>query len=46
MLRRDDPIPAPWTKQGKIRMAQLGLELIVSGMKIIKMYGKNKLVKI
>ncbi|VVC41491.1 Zinc finger, PHD-type,Zinc finger, RING-type,Zinc finger, FYVE/PHD-type,Ubiquitin-related [Cinara cedri] len=28
VLRRDDPIPAPWTKQGKIRMAQLGLELI------------------
>lgn len=30
LLRRDDPAPAPWTVEGKERMAQLGLELIVS----------------
>lgn len=30
VLRRDDPIPAPWTAQGKKRIAQLGLQLIVS----------------
>lgn len=30
VLRRDDPVPAPWTKEGKARMAELGLELIVS----------------
>jgi E3 ubiquitin-protein ligase UHRF1 len=30
VLRRDDPIPAPWTAQGKKRMTQLGLKIIVS----------------
>jgi len=29
VLRRDDPTPAPWTAQGKKRIAQLGLKLIV-----------------
>ncbi|XP_001945737.1 E3 ubiquitin-protein ligase UHRF1 isoform X1 [Acyrthosiphon pisum] len=28
VLRRDDPTPAPWTAQGKKRIAQLGLKLI------------------
>ncbi|XP_025424158.1 E3 ubiquitin-protein ligase UHRF1-like isoform X2 [Sipha flava] len=28
VLRRDDPIPAPWTAQGKKRMTQLGLKII------------------
>ncbi|XP_011503304.1 PREDICTED: E3 ubiquitin-protein ligase UHRF1-like [Ceratosolen solmsi marchali] len=28
LLRRDDPISAPWTKLGKIRIAQFGLEMI------------------
>ncbi|XP_001602205.2 E3 ubiquitin-protein ligase UHRF1 [Nasonia vitripennis] len=28
LLRRDDPTPAPWTKAGKARIAQLGLEMI------------------
>lgn len=27
-LKRDDPTPAPWTKEGKERIAALGLELI------------------
>ncbi|KAI9769077.1 MAG: hypothetical protein M1840_004428 [Geoglossum simile] len=27
-FRRDDPIPAPWTKQGKIRIKELGLEMV------------------
>ncbi|KAI9781758.1 MAG: hypothetical protein M1839_005751 [Geoglossum umbratile] len=27
-FRRDDPTPAPWTKQGKIRIQELGLEMI------------------
>ena len=27
-LRRDDPSPAPWTKEGEDRVAALGLELI------------------
>ena len=27
-FRRDDPIPAPWTKQGKARIKELGLEMI------------------
>jgi len=30
VLRRDDPIPAPWTPAGKKRMAELGLKIIVS----------------
>lgn len=30
VLRRDDPTPAPWTALGKKRIAQLGLEIIVS----------------
>ncbi|XP_026824930.1 E3 ubiquitin-protein ligase UHRF1 isoform X2 [Ooceraea biroi] len=28
LLRRDDPSPAPWSKQGKARIASLGLKLI------------------
>ncbi|CAI6375138.1 unnamed protein product [Macrosiphum euphorbiae] len=28
VLKRDDPIPAPWTAKGKKRIAQLGLEMI------------------
>lgn len=28
LLRRDDPVPAPWTKQGKARIKALGLKLI------------------
>ncbi|KAK9503887.1 hypothetical protein O3M35_010353 [Rhynocoris fuscipes] len=28
LLRRDDPSPAPWTEEGKIRIASLGLEMI------------------
>lgn len=28
-LRRDDPIPAPWTDAGKRRIASLGLEMQV-----------------
>ncbi|KAH0545211.1 hypothetical protein FGG08_000665 [Glutinoglossum americanum] len=27
-LRRDDPIPAPWTKKGEARIKELGLEMI------------------
>ncbi|ROT78793.1 putative E3 ubiquitin-protein ligase UHRF1-like isoform X2, partial [Penaeus vannamei] len=27
LLRRDDPIPAPWTKEGKKRIQELGLEM-------------------
>lgn len=27
LLRRDDPIPAPWTKAGKKRVQELGLEM-------------------
>lgn len=30
LLRRDDNVPAPWTKEGKLRIASLGLEIIVS----------------
>lgn len=30
VLKRDDPTPAPWTAKGKKRIAQLGLEIIVS----------------
>lgn len=29
LLRRDDPIPAPWTKEGKKRAEQLGLTMQV-----------------
>ncbi len=29
MLRRDDPTPAPWTREGKKRIKQLGLEMQV-----------------
>ena len=29
-MRRDDPSPAPWTKAGKKRSAELGLEMQVS----------------
>ncbi|XP_050425724.1 E3 ubiquitin-protein ligase UHRF1-like [Adelges cooleyi] len=29
VLRRDDPAPAPWTEEGKKRMAQLGLKTII-----------------
>ncbi|XP_014477333.1 PREDICTED: E3 ubiquitin-protein ligase UHRF1 [Dinoponera quadriceps] len=28
MLRRDDPAPAPWTEEGKERIASLGLKLL------------------
>lgn len=28
MLRRDDPAPAPWTKEGKAKIASLGFELL------------------
>jgi E3 ubiquitin-protein ligase UHRF1 len=28
LLRRDDPVSAPWTKFGKARIAQFGLEMI------------------
>ncbi|XP_012260233.2 E3 ubiquitin-protein ligase UHRF1-like isoform X1 [Athalia rosae] len=28
VLRRDDPAPAPWTEQGKLRLESLGLEMI------------------
>lgn len=28
LLRRDDPSPAPWSKEGKARIASLGLKLI------------------
>ncbi|XP_001944935.5 LOW QUALITY PROTEIN: E3 ubiquitin-protein ligase UHRF1 [Acyrthosiphon pisum] len=28
VLKRDDPIPAPWTAKGKKRIVQLGLEMI------------------
>jgi len=28
LLRRDDPDPAPWTKKGKKRIANLGLSMI------------------
>ncbi|XP_017888057.1 E3 ubiquitin-protein ligase UHRF1-like [Ceratina calcarata] len=28
LLRRDDPAPAPWTKEGKKRIASLGLKLV------------------
>ncbi|XP_064113052.1 E3 ubiquitin-protein ligase UHRF1-like [Macrobrachium nipponense] len=27
LLQRDDPTPAPWTKEGKKRIAELGLEM-------------------
>jgi E3 ubiquitin-protein ligase UHRF1 len=27
-LRRDDPIPAPWTKRGKDRIRELGLKMV------------------
>ena len=29
MLKRDDPAPAPWTKAGKKKIAELGLEMEV-----------------
>lgn len=28
LLRRDDPTPAPWTNEGKKRIAELGLQMI------------------
>lgn len=28
VLRRDDPVPAPWTKEGKERITLLGLKLL------------------
>lgn len=28
VLRRDDPIPAPWTKKGEQRIAFLGLKML------------------
>ena len=28
LMRRDDPAPAPWTAEGKKRIAKLGLEMI------------------
>ncbi|XP_058800436.1 E3 ubiquitin-protein ligase UHRF1-like [Phymastichus coffea] len=28
LLRRDDPTPAPWTEEGKSRIAELGLKMI------------------
>lgn len=28
VLRRDDPAPAPWTKEGKERIVSLGLKLL------------------
>jgi E3 ubiquitin-protein ligase UHRF1 len=27
-FRRDDPVPAPWTKQGKARIKELGIQMI------------------
>lgn len=29
-LRRDDPTPAPWTAEGKKRIEELGLQMVVS----------------
>ena len=29
MLRRDDPNPAPWTKAGKKKIKELGLNMVV-----------------
>ena len=39
LLRRDDPIPAPWTKEGKKRTAELGLEMQVN---IVIVFCKEK----
>jgi E3 ubiquitin-protein ligase UHRF1 len=30
LLKRDDPTPAPWTKEGKKRIEELGLTVQVS----------------
>ena len=35
LLRRDDPAPAPWTKEGKKRCAQLGLTMQVGGVVVL-----------
>lgn len=32
LLRRDDPIPAPWTKEGEKRTQQLGLVMQVRSL--------------
>ena len=38
MLRRDDPIPAPWTKEGKKRTEQLGLTMEVNINVVLAQY--------
>ncbi|KAE9529076.1 hypothetical protein AGLY_012030 [Aphis glycines] len=49
VLKRDDPVPAPWTAKGKKRIAQLGLEIIYpenympsTGLDNTKLPGSNK----
>lgn len=47
VLRRDDPAPAPWTKEGKDRIAFLGLKMLypdgyLEGMKTLNQSGGKK----
>ncbi|XP_014245994.1 E3 ubiquitin-protein ligase UHRF1-like [Cimex lectularius] len=42
LLRRDDPSPAPWTKEGKKRIASLGLEIMYPEGYLAAMENKDK----
>ncbi|XP_029175754.1 E3 ubiquitin-protein ligase UHRF1-like [Nylanderia fulva] len=45
VLRRDDPTPAPWTKEGKVRIASLNLKMIYPEGYLEAMEQKNTAVK-
>ena len=38
-MRRDDPIPAPWTKAGKKRVAELDLQISVRFSRVSLVHG-------
>ncbi|XP_014286176.1 E3 ubiquitin-protein ligase UHRF1 [Halyomorpha halys] len=42
LLRRDDPAPAPWTKEGKARVESLGLEMVFPDGYLAAMEKKEK----
>jgi len=42
LLRRDDPTPAPWTREGKKRMKELGLAIQVgAGVSLADIFRTN-----
>lgn len=42
LLKRDDPTPAPWTKEGKARIESLGLEMVYPEGYLAAMEKKEK----